>query len=155
MKKQTSDSFPRRKFMATAATGLTLAGSGALLGEAKKQPDSETLVQALHKSLSEKQRKELCFPFDHPLRSKVNNNWQIVKPELRNFFTKDQQAMVKEIFLGLHSEEYAELVYEQVEEDGGFDRSSIALFGEPGSGKFEFVLTPCMFHPPITYNFPL
>ena len=49
--------------------------------------------------------------------------------------------MVKEIFLGLHSEEYAELVHEQVEEDGGFDRSSIALFGEPGSGKFEFVLT--------------
>ena len=141
MKKQPSDSFPRRKFMATAATGFTLAGSGALLGEAKKQPDSETLVQALHKSLSEKQRKELCFPFDHPLRSKVNNNWQIVKPELRNFFTKDQQAMVKEIFLGLHSEEYAELVHEQVEEDGGFDRSSIALFGEPGSGKFEFVLT--------------
>ena len=76
-----------------------------------------------------------------PLRSKVNNNWQIVKPELRNFFTKDQQALVKEIFLGLHSEEYAELVHEQVEEDGGFDRSSIALFGEPGSGKFEFVLT--------------
>ena len=144
MKNPVSNTFPRRKFMASAATGLTLAGSGALLGKkakTKKKPTSETLVQTLHKSFSEEQRKQLCFPFDHPLRSKVNNNWQIVKPELRNFFTKDQQAMVKEIFLGLHSEEYAELVHEQVEEDGGFDRSSIALFGEPGSGKFEFVLT--------------
>ena len=61
MKKQPFDSFPRRKFMATAATGLSLAGSGALLGGAKKQPDSETLVQALHKSLSEKQGAQRSF----------------------------------------------------------------------------------------------
>ena len=147
MKKPSLSPLSRREFVTSTATGLTLAGGGSLLGKknkkdkAKKKPDSETLVQSLHKTLSEEQRKELCFPFEHPLRSKINNNWQIVKPELRNFFTKDQQALVKEIFLGLHSEEYAEMVYEQVEEDGGFDRSSIALFGEPGSGKFEFVLT--------------
>jgi hypothetical protein len=52
--------------------------------------------------------------------------------------------MVKEIFLGLHSPEYAETVYKQVEHDSGkagFGDSSIALFGEPGTGKFEFVLT--------------
>ena len=147
MKKPALSPLSRREFVTSTATGLTLAGGGSLLGKknkkdkAKKKSDSETLVQSLHKTLSEEQRKELCFPFEHPLRSKINNNWQIVKPELRNFFTKDQQALVKEIFLGLHSEEYAEMVYEQVEEDGGFDRSSIALFGEPGSGKFEFVLT--------------
>lgn len=150
MKNAPSHQFPRRKFVTSTATGLALAGTGALslssrllVGKekAQKKQDSETLVQTLYKSLSEEQRKELCFPFDHPLRSKVNNNWHIVKPQLRNFFTKDQQAMVKEIFLGLHSEEYAELVHEQVDEDGGFDRSSIALFGKPGSGKFEFVLT--------------
>jgi hypothetical protein len=52
--------------------------------------------------------------------------------------------MVREIFLGLHSPEYAERVMKQVEHDGekeGFGGCAIALFGEPGSGKFEFVLT--------------
>ena len=53
--------------------------------------------------------------------------------------------MIKEIFLGLHSEEYAEKVWEQFDSDnrgdGGFPSASIALFGEPGTGKFEFVLT--------------
>jgi hypothetical protein len=33
--------------------------------------------------------------------------------------------------------------YKQVKEDspGGFEDSAIAIFGEPGTGKFEFVLT--------------
>jgi hypothetical protein len=49
--------------------------------------------------------------------------------------------MIKEIFQGLHSPEYAQTVENQVEHDGGnaggFGGSSIALFGEPGTGKFE------------------
>src|SRR3954464_6187410 len=52
--------------------------------------------------------------------------------------------MVKEIFMGLHNPEYAETVFKQVAHDSGkagFGDCSIALFGEPGSGKYEFVLT--------------
>src|SRR2546422_11175102 len=52
--------------------------------------------------------------------------------------------MIREIFLGLHSPEYAKKVMDQVAHDsgkGGFESSSVALFGEPGSGNFEFVLT--------------
>ena len=49
--------------------------------------------------------------------------------------------MVREIFLKLHSPDYADKVYDQVEHDGGFSKGSIALFGKPGSGKFEFVYT--------------
>src|SRR5262249_51406646 len=49
------------------------------------------------------------------------------------------------IFLGLHSEQYAQTVLKQVDHDsggsGGLGKSSIAIFGEPGTGKFEFVLT--------------
>jgi hypothetical protein len=74
----------------------------------------------------------------------VDNNWHITKQTLADFFTADQQAMVREIFRGLHSPEYAERVIKQVEHDSGqkgFNDSSIALFGEPGTGKFEFVLT--------------
>src|SRR3989441_6306195 len=52
--------------------------------------------------------------------------------------------MIRQIFMGLHSPEYAEKVMGQVIHDSGkegFGDTSIALFGEPGSGKFEFVLT--------------
>ncbi|HTG45457.1 MAG TPA: DUF3500 domain-containing protein, partial [Verrucomicrobiae bacterium] len=75
---------------------------------------------------------------------KVDNNWQITDKTLTAFYTPDQQAMVREIFLGLHSPEYAETVMKQVEHDSakeGFGASAVALFGEPGTGKFEFVLT--------------
>src|SRR3954465_2165340 len=55
---------------------------------------------------------------------------------------KDQQAMVREIFDKLHSEEYKAKVWEQFDSDnkssGGFGSASIAMFGEPGTGKFSF-----------------
>lgn len=141
----------RRTFLKTTASGLAVASAGlpalitsrGLAAPAKKdQP--ETLVTTLFKSLTEEQRKVVTFPFDHPLRSKVDNNWHITDKKLSQFFTADQQAMIREIFMGLHSPEYAETVMKQVVHDSGkegFGDSSIALFGEPGTGKFEFVLT--------------
>src|SRR2546422_4576914 len=142
----------RRTFLKTTAAGVAVAVTGSLpalgaerLDKARpKKATSETLVTTLRASLSEEQRKAICFPFDHPLRSKVDNNWNITDKKLAEFFTKDQQAMIREIFVKLHSEEYADKVVQQVEHDGGkegFGGCSIALFGEPGSGKFEFVLT--------------
>ena len=43
------------------------------------RPVSETLVAHLYKSLTEKQKKLMVFPFDDPLRLKVDNNWHITK----------------------------------------------------------------------------
>ena len=142
----------RRSFIKTAVTGIAAAGAGRLPLLASQEPttrplvegSSETLVATLYQSLSEAQRQTVVFPFDHPLRSKVDNNWQITDKKIGEFFTADQQAMIKEIFLGLHSPEYAETVFKQVEHDSGnagFGGSAVALFGEPGTGKFEFVLT--------------
>ena len=145
------ESVSRRAFLKTAASGIAVAASGSLpllnalpSSTPAKTAESETLVAALFKSLSEEQKKSVVFPFDHPLRSKVDNNWHITDKTLTQFFNQDQQAMVREIFLGLHSPEYAARVIEQVEHDSGkegFGGSSIALFGEPGTGQFEFVLT--------------
>jgi hypothetical protein len=146
------NSIDRRTFLKTTLTGLAVATAGALPSISSpsahaasvKPAQSETLVAGLYKGLTEEQRKHICFPFDHPLRSKVDNNWHITDKKLTDFFTPDQQAMVREIFNGLHSPEYAEKVMKQVEHDSGkegFGSSSIAMFGEPGTGKFEFVLT--------------
>ncbi|HTG43826.1 MAG TPA: DUF3500 domain-containing protein [Verrucomicrobiae bacterium] len=138
----------RREFLrntalagAAAATGLSRPSLWA--GETPR-PKSETLVGSLYKTLSEEQRQKVCFAFDHPLRSKVDNNWQITDKTVTDFFNKDQQEMIRQIFMGLHSPEYAETVMNQVVHDSGkegFGGCSIALFGEPGTGEFEFVLT--------------
>ncbi len=132
--------------------GAAAAAAGPLLSSAvsqgaraaAKKTTSETLVTTLFKGLNEEQKKSVCFPFNHPLRSKVDNNWNITDKKISEFFTADQQALIREIFVGLHSPEYAAKVVQQVEHDGGkegFGGCSIALFGEPGTGKFEFVLT--------------
>ncbi len=141
----------RRDFLKTSAVGVATAAAAGLYvppsaraaAVGASASTSETLVAQFYKSLTEEQRKEICFDFDHPLRSKVNNNWFIVRPRIGTFLNKDQLQLVKDIFNGLHSEEYAQRVYKQVHEDAGkagFDSSAVAMFGEPGK-KFEFVFT--------------
>ncbi len=140
----------RRQFLQTSLKGATVLAASPLIvprafAAPTPQSKSETLSAQFFKTLTEKQRAAVCFPFDHELRSCVDNNWHITKPTLANFFTPDQQAMVKDIFRSLHSPEYAETVLKQVEHDSGkagFNGgTSVAFFGEPGSGEFEFVIT--------------
>ena len=141
----------RRKFLksSTVATASALLPFGAinttLAAKEKTLPKSETLVKTLYTSLNQKQKSSICFPFDHKLQHEVENNWFIVKKSrVGDDFNKNQQAMIREIFMNMHSEEYAKKVLKQVEDDSGrkgFGECSIALFGEPDTGKFEFVLT--------------
>lgn len=142
----------RRTFLKTTLTGLAAAGAAGIPVRASEQLQApaatngtpETLVTTFYRSLTEEQKKAVVFPFDDPLRSKIDNNWHITNQRVGTDFTPDQQAMIREIFLKMHSPEYAEKVMKQVEHDAGkegFGGSSIALFGEPGVGKFEFVLT--------------
>ena len=137
---------PRREFLKTVAGASALAATGAFpLQAAKKKgtPPAEKVAHSLFESLTEEQRKEIAFPFDHPLRKKVDNNWQITKPRIGQFFNKDQQAMVDEIFRKIHSPEYADKIVGQVAHDSGskaLEKCSVGLFGDPGK-DFEFVLT--------------
>lgn len=132
----------RRGFIKTTLAAAAASAVPAFAAPTPKS-ESETLVATLYKSLSEEQRTKLCFAFDHPLRLKVDNNWMINEPQ-KKLLNADQQAMVRDIFNGLHSPEYAERVMNQVKHDGDGDfeaETSVALFGEPGTGKFQFVLT--------------
>ena len=138
----------RRKFLRAGAGVVAGVVSGmaglAPWARAAEPVRSETLVGQLYGSLSDVQRAAVCFGFDDERRTRVENNWQIVPQTVGGFFDGDQQALIGEIFRGLHSPEYAEKVLAQVVQDSGkagFGSSSVALFGVPGSGKFEFVLT--------------
>src|SRR5262249_43066096 len=69
---------------------------------------AETAVKALYNSLTEEQRKVICFDWDHVdkdrglLRTHVSNNWQITKPHIRSdFYTLKQQDIIHDIFQGL------------------------------------------------------
>ena len=149
----------RRDFLAgsaaAAAAALTLpAGSGRLFGDepaaAVAQQSSETLAGLLHASLSPQQRDKVCFPWDHVhpkfglLRTRVANNWNATEPDVAgSFFTSEQKRLIRDIFEQLIAPEWHARFDKQLEDDtGGFGHGqSIALIGEPGSGRFQFLLT--------------
>ncbi len=138
------DSVDRRRFLKTAALGTAGAAIAAAAPKKLTGSSSETLVTTLYNSLSPEQKPKIVFPFNDPLRSKVDNNWHIVPQKIGGFFTPDQKAMIDEIFRGLHNPDFVNKVIAHMEEDTkgvGLADYSVALFGEPGAGAFEFVLT--------------
>ena len=159
-----SSSIDRRQFGQVVGTSAVAAAAGLsgfpgteAVRAAEKQPGkstqkSETLVQKLYASMSDRQREELCFPWDYQddrglLRTHVSNNWHITSDKDFNvasdFFTADQRDMVEAIFFGLYNAEWHDRIRKQLKDDaGGYGkRQSFAIFGKPGSGKFEFVMT--------------
>ena len=152
----------RRQFL-KSATAATLSAAGlplfatakdaapAVAGPTAKSA-AETAVKALYDSLTDKQKKEICFAWDHVdktrglLRTHVSNNWNIT-PHMVNseFFTKEQRGIIGDVFKGLVNPDWHKRFLQQLEQDNGGrafgTAQSIALFGEPGADKFEFVMT--------------
>ncbi len=139
----------RRTFLkhvgGAVATGVAAAGLVPQFAWAAPSPksDAETNVARLFQSLTEDQKTTLVFPFEHELRKKINANWHITKPLIREkFFTADQRKLIFDIVRNITSPDGYERILKQTEDDnGGLDGYSIALFGTPGSGPFEFELT--------------
>jgi len=154
------ESFPdlkRRHFLQKTALGAAaMAVSGwpsdtrSAVGETAPQTLPETIVKLLYDSMTEQQRAEVCFGWDYIdprrglLRTRVSNNWNVTDPEINSgFYTDDQRAMIREIFEGIVHPDWHARIDKQLDDDaGGFGESqSIAIFGEPGESKFEFVMT--------------
>jgi hypothetical protein len=154
----TAAHFGRREFFQHAGQTALALSAAAYLGpqafaeEAAKAAAStpESLVKLLYDSLSPKQRETICFPWDHQdpklglLRTRVSANWNITEPTIESdFYTDDQQQIIKSIFNGIVQPEWHERYAKQQEDDGGgFGvNNSIAIFGTPGQGNSELVLT--------------
>lgn len=136
---------------------LRVAGSAAVIGAAapgllfphvanaapSAKSAAETAAGRLFASLSDEQKKTICFAFDHDLRSKISANWQITKPTIDDkFYSKEQRENIYEIIKNVTSPDGYERFIKQTEYDnGGMGAYSIAMFGEPGSGKFQWELT--------------
>jgi hypothetical protein len=157
---------PRRDFL-TASAGVVLGASaigsvlpaGRVWAQAKASEAAagatasspESLVKVLFDALTAGQREKICFPWDHTdgdrglLRTRISANWDITDNYINDneFYTKDQQAIIRKIFEGIISPEWHERIDKQLTDDaGGYgEQNSIAIFGEPGSKQFEFVMT--------------
>lgn len=144
------DGVTRRTFVKAVGAGAAAALPRVLRADATAAaPAPENLVEKLYSSLTPEQRKAVCFGWDHTdarglLRLHVSNNWNITRPTVISpFFTKDQQEQIEAIFFGLYQPEWHDRIRKQLRDDaGGYGKAqSIAIFGEPGTGAFEFVMT--------------
>jgi hypothetical protein len=155
-----ADGLDRRDFLRTVgATAAGVASVGLPLfavprAAAAPTPHSaaETAVKALYDTLTEKQKKKVCFPWDHQdknrglLRTHVSNNWQITPYHiLSDFYTKEQRGIIHDIFKGIINPQWHDKFLKQLRDDTGGKAwgasQSIAIFGTPGGDKFEFVMT--------------
>jgi len=146
-----SNSSSRRDFLfdlgrttvAASALGSPLwAAAGEALAASAKAKPSETLVTELYRTLTDEQKNVVWMPYDHPRRLLIGNNWAIVKPTIQDIYTPQQQAIIKEIFKGICAEDWVERFDQQMTEDGGpLETYHGAIFGTPGEGKFEWVLS--------------
>src|SRR5262249_27673422 len=151
--------FDRRDFLKTVSVTAAAAATSVPLwavprAQAAATPNSaaETAVKALFEALTDEQKKVVCFDWDYKdpqrglLRTHVSNNWHITKPQIRsNFYTKQQQVIIHDIFKGIINPEWYARFLKQLKDDTNGKEwgaeQNIAIFGKPGSDKFEFVMT--------------
>ena len=140
----------RRRFIKTVGGAVVASAAVPMLFDSRfahaaptSQSSAETAVKQFFQSLAEKQKLEICFPFEHELRSKVNANWHVTKPSIGDdFYTKEQRALIDTIVRNVTSEDGYERLIKQMDDDaGGMNEFSVAMFGDPDKGKFEWELT--------------
>lgn len=140
----------RRDFMKSVG-GAVVAGTAfpmmtnpaAIYAAAGTERAAETAVGRFYNTLSEKQRKAICFDFNHELRKRINANWHVTKPTIGDdFYSDEQRKLIDEIIRNVASEDgYERLLKQMEDDDGGVNFYSVAMFGNPNQGKFEWELT--------------
>ncbi|MGE0610443.1 MAG: twin-arginine translocation signal domain-containing protein, partial [Pirellulales bacterium] len=147
-----ADAVHRREFLKIAGVAAAAAGTwpGLSRAEDAKSPAAETAVKLLYDSLNEAQKKEVCYEWDFQdpkrghLRTRISNNWHINDRVIdSDFYTNDQKRIIRDIFEGIYHPDWHARLDQQLKDDaGGYGKSqNIAIFGQPGSDKFEFVMT--------------
>ena len=152
----------RRDFLRTTAlagavaAGLPLAMPRAVAAPPTPQSAAEQALVALYESLTDMQKRTVCFAWDHAeaagersrglLRTHVSNNWQITPPHVdSDFYTRDQKRIMFDIFKGIIHPDWHTRIQRQLRDDTNGRpwgaAQSIAIFGTPGSERFEFVMT--------------
>jgi hypothetical protein len=95
----------RRDFVRTIGAGAFAAAvpiigqSAAAAGPVAVGPTpksaAETAVGRFYKTLTAEQSKVLVFPFNDPLRKRVGNNWEIVKPTIGELSPEQRRSALR------------------------------------------------------------
>ena len=134
----------RRDFLQAAASIALIPMAARMVhGAPAWTGKAETIVGEFHASLSAQQKAEICRPFADSLRSRVNANWHVTKPLIgSDFYTVTQREMIDKIVRAITSEEGHERLQRQMDDDdGGLGAYSVAVFGNPAAGDFQWLLT--------------
>jgi hypothetical protein len=149
----------RREFFQQAGQSALALGAAAYLSPLARAVEAsaatagktpESLVKLLFETLTPGQREKICYPWDYQakdlglLRTRVSANWMITDETLNSdFYNGEQRELVTAIFKGILNPEWHErFETQQYDDAGGWgENNSIAIFGTPGDGKSELVLT--------------
>lgn len=160
--------FPtRRKFIKTstaAALGGTLASGSPASAAATHPAAAERSVKAFYDSLSDTQKKEICFDWDHRvdikfgrkplhvpdpdgilLRAHVSNAWLVTPHRIGSeYYSDEQRALITGILNAILEPGWPEKLARQAKDDTGQPwggRQSLAIFGIPGTERWQCVIT--------------
>ncbi len=142
----------RRRFLQGLGGSALAAATWGLpsVSLAARTDSAEALAIELLRGLNEAQRAEVAFPWGYVdgsrglLRARVSANWNVTKPTVdSDFFTADQRALIRAIYEDLLDPGWHERYdRKQLDDAGGWGRhQSIALFGDPATGPFQFLMT--------------
>ncbi len=143
----------RRRDFLKAAGAVALAGGTLpawVRAEQAAPKSDETLVAQLYSSLTDAQKKEICYDWDYMdaqrglLRTRVANNWHINDVVINSdFYTSEQKVLIREVFESIIQPDWHAKIDQQLQDDaGGYgEEQNVAIFGKPGDGKFQLVMT--------------
>lgn len=150
----------RREFLkAAGATAVAISSMPVWIGSAAQAAEPsvaagtpESLVKQLYDSLKDEQRQKMCHEWDYVdpqrglLRTRVANNWHINNMQISSdFYSKQQKELIRAIFEGNYQPDWISKIDKQLKDDTDGKawgaEQNIAIFGTPGAGKFELVMT--------------
>jgi glycosyltransferase involved in cell wall biosynthesis len=148
---------PTRAASARLASGYVAARSGfkrvaRAVASTVAERGAEGLAAQLYYDLDDGQRAEICFPWDYQdperglLRKFIANHWQVTRPVITSaFFSSRQQRLIRQIFESLLDPAWRAPFTRQLADDNQGDiwgrHQSVAFFGTPGSGPWQFAIT--------------
>ena len=112
----------------------------------------ETVAQAFYRTLTDAQKRVICFDWDyhHPVRGLLRgyayNFWHITRPMIGDdFYSREQRALLFDIFKGLINPDWHARILKQLKEDhdgaAWGEYLSCGVFGQPDTGRFQLVMT--------------
>jgi len=150
MNRQPTNRLNRRSFIRTAGTGAAaglalpaLTNLDHLRAAMVDSNSAASAVQQFYASLTDRQLLTLCFRYGHARQRRVHANWNITEPVIGDdFYSNDQRELIDQILKSITSEDGYERLTRQMEDDiGGIDEFSVAIFGDPDAGRFQWELT--------------